>query len=491
MDMRTSALTVKYLQHSPLWQFMLLAFCLAALTPHSAANQDTTARSFKPNILFIAVDDLRPELGAYGKTGMQTPAIDRLASQGITFDRAYVNVPVCGASRASLMTGLRPTRDRFVDFGTKVDKDAPGVTTLPAHFKAHGYTAVSLGKVLHHRTDAADSWSEEPWHPKNARADYRSWRNYILPENIAQDIDKDAQPPAWEAPDVADDAYFDGQIATRAIERLRSLAATGEPFFLAVGFLKPHLPFNAPKKYWDLYPPESVSLTDNPLFPETAPEQARHNFGELRNYAEVPDGDEQLIRGYRAGASYSDAQVGRVLGELDRLGLEGETIVVLWGDHGWSLGEHGLWAKHSSFDVANRIPLIVRAPGSPRGQVTQGLVESVDIYPTLVELAGLPAPGHLQGRSFVPMLENPGVSVHKAVFPRWKAGDSIRTDNHYYTEWRNPNGKVVARMLYNHRNDPDERINVASLPEYAEVVADLSAKLDQHIRFLSVRGHAH
>jgi iduronate 2-sulfatase len=444
----------------------------------------------RPNVLFLAMDDLRPQLPVYGKHYMHTPAIDRLAASGVTFAHAYSSVPVCGASRASLMTGLYPTRERFVDVGTDIDADAAGVLTMPGFFKSHGYTAISLGKVVHHRLDARDAWSEEPWYPRNARADYSGWRNYILPENIALDMDRGRQPPPWEAPEVADEAYFDGEIAARAVARLRALASAGQPFFLAVGFLKPHLPFNAPRRYWDLYPPGSEVLTDNPLFPETAPGQALHYWPELRRYAEVPDGEgpvpeevaRKLVRGYYAGTSYADAQVGKVLAELERLGLAGSTIVVLWGDHGWSLGEHGLWAKHSVFNVANQIPIIVRAPGMQRGRLAQGLVESVDIYPTLAELAGLPPPGHLQGRSFVPMLQDPAVAIRDAVFPRWQSGDSIRTDRYYYTEWRDPQGSVIARMLYDHYRDPDERVNVAEELAYANAVAGLSRRLARHIR---------
>lgn len=467
---------------------LLSGLCLAGPTGASETEQK--------NVLFIAIDDLRPELAVYGRAYMQTPAIDQLAAEGVSFANAYSNVPVCGASRASMMTGLRPTSTRFVDVGAKVDKDAPGIPTLPAYFKAAGYTTISLGKIIHGRKDALSSWSRTPWHPRDdAKRGIDSPRSYVLPENVALDIaykagNKASQPPAYEAAEVSDDAYFDGKTATRAIDTLQELKQDGKPFFLAVGFAKPHLPFNAPKKYWDLYPEESISLADNPLFPETAPIEARHSWGELRHYAGIPDKRDpvpddvalKLIQGYYAATSFADAQVGRVLAELDRLGLAGNTIVVLWGDHGWSLGEHGLWAKHSSFNVANQIPIIVRAPGMQQGQVAQGLVESVDIYPSIVELAGMPLPGHLQGDSFKPMLENPDIAVKDAVFPRWKNGDSIRTDRYYYTEWRNKQGKVTARMLYDHQTDPQENNNVAEQAEYGILRAELSQRLAKHIQ---------
>lgn len=444
----------------------------------------------RPNVLFLAMDDLRPEIGAYGATYMQTPAIDSLAQTGVAFTRAYANVPVCGASRASMLTGLRPTRERFLTFHTRIDEDAPGIPTIPGWFKQAGYTTISLGKVSHHADDGENSWSEPPWNPENeSLPGYRGWRNYLEQENIREDMRKqEGHPPAWENADVDDDAYFDGRVAKRAVEFLQKFEQDGTPFFLAVGFVKPHLPFNAPRKYWDLYPEDSVSLAANRLFPEKAPQQAWHNWGELRKYEGVPPGDapvsdemaRKLVRGYRAATSYSDAQVGRVLNELERLGLAESTIVVLWGDHGWSLGEHGLWAKHSPFNLATRIPLIVRAPGATAGYAP-GLVESVDIYPTLVELAGLPVPGHLQGESFAAALQMPGVELKEAVFPRWQNSDSIRTDRYYYTEWRNPQCKVTARMLYDHEKDPDELNNRADDPAYAITVADLSVMLSMHI----------
>lgn len=466
------------------------AFQLFAV-PGMAA--ETSLEAQRPNVLFLAIDDLRPEIGAYGATYMQTPAIDSLAETGVAFTRAYANVPVCGASRASMLTGLRPTRERFLTYYTRIDEDAPGIPTIPGWFKQAGYTTMSLGKISHHADDGASSWSEPPWSPENeSLPGYRGWRNYLQQENIREDMRKaQGRPPAWENADVDDDAYFDGRVAERAVELLQKFEQEGTPFFLAVGFVKPHLPFNAPKKYWDLYPEESVNLAANRLFPEKAPQQAWHNWGELRKYQGVPQGDapvpdemaRKLVRGYRAATSYSDAQVGRVLDELDRLGLAESTIVVLWGDHGWSLGEHGLWAKHSPFDLANHIPLIVRAPGAATG-LAQGLVESVDIYPTLVELAGLPDPGHLQGASFAAALEAPATGLKEAVYTRWQNSDSIRTDRHNYTEWRDKSGQVTSRMLYDNVADPGELNNLAEDPAQAVILYVLSQALAEHIESL-------
>lgn len=455
--------------------------------------EDTVSNSAPTNVLFLAIDDLRPELGVYGASYMNTPSIDRLAATGVTFVRAYSNVPVCGASRASMLTGLRPTRERFLTYYTRMDEDAAGTPTIPGWFKQAGYTTISLGKIAHHGDDSQESWSEEPWTPQNqSLPGYKKWRNYLVEENIREDMKKDGRPPAFEAPDVDDDAYFDGRVAVRAIELLQRFKEQQEPFFLAVGFVKPHLPFNAPEKYWDLYPEGSVQGVVSQAFPEKAPQQAWHSWGELRHYKDVPGGEaqvpealaQQLVRGYRAATSYSDAQVGRVLDELDRLGLAQNTIVVLWGDHGWSLGEHGLWAKHSPFELANRIPLIVRAPGVSTGEA-QSLVESVDIFPTLVELAGLPAPDHLEGSSFMATLKNPAVNHKDAVFTRWQNSDSIRTDRYHYTEWRDKSGNVVARMLYDHNSDAGEVNNLAEDPAHALTVVELSMLLAEHIAGLN------
>lgn len=293
----------------------------------------------RPNVLFIAVDDLRPELACYGQQQIHSPNIDRLAKSGVLFQRAYCMVPTCGASRASLMTGIRPARKRFVDHLTWAEKDAPGATTLNTHFKRNGYYTVSLGKVFHHPTDNAEGWSEPAWRPKGVPT-YRVPENNDLHEQRSKELGDRGRGPAYESGDVADDAYADGVLAAKAIADLQRLAAKEEPFFLAVGFFKPHLPFVAPKKYWDLYDHEQIRLPDNYHVPKDAPPESIHTSGELRAYAGIPAkgpvSDEtarNLIHGYYACVSYTDAQIGKLLDELDRLELSDNTIVVLWGDH--------------------------------------------------------------------------------------------------------------------------------------------------------------
>jgi arylsulfatase A-like enzyme len=450
------------------------------------ASTEKQADISKPNILFIAVDDLRCQLGCYGNEQMITPNIDSLASGGVKFNRAYCQVPVCGASRASIMTGVRPTRERFVDHKTLAEKDAPNVTTVNTHFTNHGYYTVSVGKVFHHSPDNAGGWSEEPWippRPYNLR--------YLLPESqrIWDKHKKTSKKrrvlgPAFEAADVADNLYSDGQVADRAIEKLGMLSKKEEPFMLAVGFYKPHLPFNCPKKYWDLYDRNKIDLADNPFKPKEAPDAAMHNWSELRAYAQIPqDGpltDEMarnLVHGYYACVSYTDAQIGKVLSELERLGLRDNTVVVLWGDHGWNLREHGLWCKHCNFETSLHSPLIVSVPGMNCGKETDALVEYLDMYPSLCQLANLPVPNHLHGRSFVPLLKNPNIKWKEAVFSRWIDGDSVKTEGYRYTEWRNKEGKIYARMLYDHKADPGENINIAEKAENAGIVKKLSNML--------------
>ncbi|MFH1738813.1 MAG: sulfatase [bacterium] len=443
----------------------------------------------KPNVLFIAVDDLRPQIHCYGHKQMISPYMDSLASEGVIFSRAYCQVPVCGASRASLLTGIRPTRDRFVNWYVWADKDAPGTVSLPMHFKNNEYHTLSNGKVYHHLNDGEGSWSEQPWR-SDAERDMSdpgsNWMDYLLEENknIAKENNGRGEP--FERPDVPDNAYRDGILADKAISDLRRLKYMDKPFFLALGFFKPHLPFNAPAKYWDLYKREEIDLADNPFRPKGAPDAALHNWGELRQFARIPQegplSEEMartLIHGYYACVSYTDAQIGRVLDELERLGLKDDTIIVLWGDHGWNLGEHGLWCKHCNFETALCSPLIVSAPGIQGGTKTNALTEFVDIYPSLCDLCSLPIPFQLDGASFVPVMKDPDSPGETAAFSRYQDGDSVRTDRYRYTEWRNDNGEVYARMLYDHHTDPAENVNISELPENRELIKQLSRMIQK------------
>ncbi|MFC1551574.1 sulfatase [Candidatus Latescibacterota bacterium] len=459
-----------------------------ALSPAVLSAQNTKAK--KPNVLFIAVDDLRPELSCYGETQIISPNIDRLASGGTLFTRSHCNVPVCGASRASLLTGVRPLWDRFVNYQTRADEDLPGHLSLPRFLKNNSYHTISNGKIYHHKDDDPGGWSEPAWGPSG---DWAGWQAYIadesnriIEENRKQAGNNAVKGPAWEAPDCADNDYPDGKTADKTIEDLRRLAQKDQPFFLAAGFLKPHLPFNAPKKYWDLYDHDSIELTDNPYRPQNVPDQAIHNSGELRGgYSNVPESTplpedyaRWLVHGYYACVSYTDAQIGKLLNELDRLGLRDNTVVILWGDHGWNLGEHTMWCKHCNFETSLRAPVIISAPGYDGSQKSDALVEYVDIYPTIAELCGFDIPGHCEGISFVPLMSDPGRKWKDAVFSRWIKGDTVTTKRYQYTQWRNEDGgPVTARMLYDHDTDPDENVNVAENPKYARAAAEMSKML--------------
>ena len=458
--------------------FIFYAFNVAAMT-----NVKSIQRS---NILFILVDDLRTELPIYGKEHIVAPNINRLAKESVVFQNAYVNVPVCGASRASMMTGIRPTESRFVGYQARIDKDTPDAIPLFSLLKDEGYFTQSIGKVMHFADDSKEGWSVPTWHPRLIvpRGKGTGHRNYQLEENIIS-FKKNRKGPAYESADVPDNAYYDGQISDYATKAINQIKETGQPFFLSVGFLKPHLPFNSPKKYWDLYDPKKLSLSDNPFLAEDVPKQAKHNWGEMRKYAGVPESPElmpndlalKLIHGYYASVSYIDAQIGKIMGALHTNGLDKNTIVILAGDHGFFLGEHGFWAKHSPFDLATHTPLIVKLPNNKVSGNSYGLVEFIDIYSSIVDLLDIDPPAQLQGSSFVKLLYDLQAPGKEAVFPRWQKGEVIKTDKYAMTEWYGSNGGVRARMLFDHTNDRDENNNLADDPVYKKTIENLHHKL--------------
>ena len=464
---------------------LLVALYVSALNTFAAP---------KPNVLLICVDDLKPALGCYGDALAKSPNLDRLAARGVQFNRAFCNQAVCSPSRNSLMTSLRPQTLGIYDLPTHFRKAAPDAVTVGQYFKRHGYRTEGLGKIFHvghGNIDDVDTWSVPSWRPKGG--------GYALPASTegARESKTGVRGAAYESADVPDNKYGDGMIADEAIERLRAAKAkAGEPFFLAVGFLKPHLPFVAPKKYWDLYDRNAFKLAQPQTPPVGAPSYAPQSGGELRNYKDMPakgtlpdDLQRTLIHGYYAATSYMDAQAGRVLAELDKLGLAQNTIIVLWGDHGWHLGDHGIWCKHTNYEQAARIPVLVAGPGVKAGAKTASLIETVDIYPTLAELAGLPAPAGLDGRSFAATLRDPAAphrdhAIH--VYPRSAPdkgsvlGRAIRTDRHRLVEWKKPGAPAATAELelYDYQTDPLETKNLAG--EQPEVVAKLRALLAKH-----------
>jgi len=472
-------------------------------TTHAQRQQESAVEKRKPNVLFIMVDDLRPELHCYGESQIISPNIDRLASRGVAFRRAYCQEAICMSSRNSLLSGLRPdtagiwknrdVRDRLTD-----------IDFLPAYFKNHGYHTAGMGKIFHANWIDEKSWIGPNWYAENSPYECRTRAGRELVEKIRQAAMAAGKPDPYEgipekirrglpyeSLDVEDNELGDGQTADHAIATLRQVK--DKTFFLGVGFIRPHLPFVAPKKYWAMYDPEEIQLASNPFAPEGAPPPALHNSPELRNqYVGVPKKGpigaglaKKLIHGYYACVSYVDAQIGRVLDELDRLELTGNTIVVLCGDHGWQLGDHGMWCKQSNFEVATRTPLIISAPGmKARGAESSSLVELVGIYPTLCELAGLPLPDHLEGSSFAALLDDPALELRRTALSQYPRNDvmgySLRTDRYRYTEWRDhETGEVRARELYDHQQDPGENTNAVDKPRYSQAITDLADLVDQ------------
>lgn len=436
----------------------------------------------KPNVLLICVDDLKPLLGCYGDTLAKTPNVDRLAKRGLQFDAAYCNQAVCSPSRNSLMTGLRPQTIGIYDLPTNFRKAVPDAVTVAQYFRANGYRTEAMGKIMHKghgNVEDVASWTISHWLPKAS--------TYALPEStqVKRSGKNGDRGTATENADVADDFYADGQLALEAVKRLESAAKKpDEPFFIGVGFIRPHLPFIAPQKYWDLYPEADIPMPKVTTVPEGAPSYAGQFGGELRQYSDIPEkGDlddvltRRLIHGYYAATSYMDAQLGLVLDALDKSGLADNTIIVLWGDHGWHLGDHRFWCKHTNYEQAARIPLIVAAPGKAVGVKTSSLVETVDLYPTLAELAGLPAPQGLDGISFAKVVADPAAKTRDSithVYPRTGVlGRAIRTARYRMVEWKKPGDSpdTAEFELYDYETDPLETKNLAK--HKPDVLAEL------------------
>ena len=444
----------------------------------------------KPNVLFIAVDDLRPEINASGSKLIKTPNLDRIAARGTTFDRAYCQQAVCSPSRSSLMTGRRPDATRVWDLETHFRKALPDAITVAQHFKNHGYYSQSMGKIFHGGFDDAPSWSEPSQYPKaTPYASPEALKMIADPANI--DKKGRARGPAVESADVPDDTFIDGKVARLAVATLAKLKQKEQPFFLAVGMAKPHLPFVAPKKYWDLYNPNDIYVPAYQKLPAGAPEFVGHNNSELKSYADIPNEGaiddataRHLRHGYYAAISYMDAQVGLILDALEKEGLVENTIIVLWGDHGWQLGEHGLWHKHTNFEIAARAPLLISMPGQKAaGRKSASLAEFIDIYPTLADACGLPKPKDIDGVSLRPILDDADAKVRPVAisqYPRSDAGKSlmgysIRDDRWRLVLWRDrKDNSIHATELYDEANDPHETVNVATKVEHAEVIARLS-----------------
>lgn len=472
--------------------------CIAALLVATCPAGD------KPNVLFIAVDDLRPSIGCYGDKLAVTPNMDALAARGVRFDRAYCQVAVCNPSRASLMTGLRPDKLGVWTLPIHFREAMPEAVTMPQWFRKSGYTAVSHGKIYHNPTPDPQSWSEPirplpalPFpYPDKVREQVQQAREK-LPANDWRK--NNLRRPSTAAPELPDNKLIDGARTDMAIEDLRRLGKQDEPFFLAMGYIRPHLAWVAPKKYWDLYDPTKLPvLADQKITPDT-PAYALHNNSELTHYVDLIDLPKpwedrvvpeqkarQLMHGYYACVSYVDAQIGRLLKALDDEGLRENTIVVLWSDHGWKLGEYRGWGKMTNYEIDARVPLIISAPGSKaNGKPTAQLTELLDLYPTLCDLAGIKTPEFVDGKSLKPVLNSVEDPAREAAFNQYHRrlngqqymGYAIRTDEYRMIEWREfGTGKVTTTELYDHRTEHSETRNIAASAD-PELLKKLTAML--------------
>jgi len=522
-------------------------FCLTSITFIAANFSFAQEQKKKPNVLFIAIDDLKPILGCYGDKQIKTPNIDRLAKMGTVFLSNYCQQAVCGPTRASIMTGMRPDYTKIWDLKTKMRDKNPDIVSIPQYFASKGYSSQGIGKVYDPRCVDKEldkpSWSV-PYYktakkyyapgygePALERYQMKSTKDTVekyLQEALAKGMKKaDANEyagtkakPTTECVDVPDNAYNDGANALQAKDILIDLSKKSEPFFFAVGFAKPHLPFVSPKKYWDLYNREEMPLAPFQEKTANAVEAAYHNAGEIRGYTDIPpltsftdqksygitlpvDKQKELIHGYYAAVSYTDANVGILLNTLDSLGLTSNTIIVLWGDHGWHLGDHNLWCKHTNFEQATRTPLIISSP-KVKSSKTNSTTEFVDIFPTLCDLAGLEIPNNLAGKSLVSVMKKPTSVVKEyavSQYPRSNGGTetdrsgyadskvmgySIRNQQYRFTLWMGNNYRssqpfnkdyIIGTELYDYKNDPLEKVNVAKETKYTKV----SKKMYQQI----------
>jgi iduronate 2-sulfatase len=512
--------------------------------------------SKKPNILFIAIDDLRPELGAYGSEVAITPNMDALAAQGLLFNNAYCQEAICSPSRASVMTGARPETIKVIENFSYFRDLNPDIVTLPQHLRTEGYETVYAGKIFHPGyTDEELSWSRKAYSGPNVADMPKRIRGYVLPEN--QEMFKKNQAeviakygenaprnglgkgPAYEFADAPDNTYEDGHNTELAIETMKEMAKNEKPFFLGLGFLKPHLEWIAPKKYWDLYEGKDLQMTDQHEGPINGAAMGLHASFELRARADIPnygDIDEEqaknLKRAYLATVSYVDAQIGKMLKALDEAGLRDNTIIMLWSDHGWHLGDMGIWGKATNYEIATRVPLIVSTPKmseAVRGTKTNALVELVDMYPTLCDLAGVSIPESLEGQSFKPLLSDPNRKWKDAAFTQfpspalreWAAnplskgmretsfgplleeveekiiaqqgdkwdrdlfenrlmGYSMRTANYRFTVWKDYTdleAEPIFFELYDHKKDPTETVNIAN--DNPKIVKELLSQFNK------------
>lgn len=461
--------------------------------------RQSEAADGKLNVLLICSDDMRPQLGCYGDPTAKSPNIDRLAARGMLFEHSYVQQALCSPSRISMLSGRYPATTQIFEIGRPLRATMPDITTVPQHFKNHGYHCRSFGKVYHVGIDDDLSWSVPAWHSKQPR--YGAIGQAAMAARRRAYDDSGTKPPArgkggifyagpaFEATELGDDELLDGDTAAHGIEQLRQYAKNpDQPFFLAVGFSNPHVPWVAPQKYFDLYDRDALPLARNEFLPKNAPSFAATSGQDFRWYGNVPEGplDEPFKRaclhGYLAAISYVDALVGRLLDTLDETGLAENTVVVFWTDHGYYMGEHTWWgAKHNNYEGATRNAMIVATPHqNTAGQKTAALAQSVDIGPTLADVCGLPANDGFEGRSLKPVLDDPHATVNSAAFSWYPKngylGVAMRTDRWRFVEWTKP-GEPTVHELYDQTADSQNDVNVSGRPEHVDLIQSLQQQL--------------
>ncbi len=478
--------------------FLCLKFLTMVVICQGQINQPDAKKNVLYNILFISIDDLRTELNCYGASHIKSPNIDRLAAQGVRFENAHVQQAICMASRASIMTGIRPEKHGIYT-GLAVDDVLPETLTINKYFEQNGYKIASCGKIYHHKIDTKKQFGENEIKSKG------TWtgRGYVTPEAIEKITlnTKYNRGPAYEFAPVNDTIYKDGLNTQNALKKMEELSKDNVPFFLSVGLSKPHLPFVAPKKYWDMYPSSTIKITEIRKRPKNGYDKAIRTGGELKNYYGMPELfneiDDNLAltlrRAYYACISYADAQVGKLLDKLEALGIRDKTIVILWSDHGYKLGDYNSWCKWTNMHLDTNIPLIFSIPEGKRNSVSKTPVAALDIYPTLVELNGLQKPNHLDGKSIVTLLKNPEIQRERVVFSIWPInrndykktiiGYAAKTARFNYVEWiKIGSGEMVGRELFDHRKDPNETLNLIDNIEYAETINFLAKKVSERIQ---------
>lgn len=499
----------------------LLAVCLVTFSANGYS-------AMRPNILLFSMDDLKPELSCYGSKMVKTPNMDELANSGMLFSHHYVQQAICGPSRASMLCGLRPDTTKVWDLQHTCREECPTAFSMQEYFKNAGYETAGGGKIVHGFKDYDPlSWSIPYVHSetlpyadgkvpalyaryqgKAVHAAYEKLKESGLKsygENQRFMCNLNAK-PSTECLEQPDDAYHDGALTVWGMDMLEQFSSAEKPFFLTLGYRKPHLPFVAPKKYWDLFDRDKIDLAEFREMPEGAPDFAYHSGSELGGYTDIEidelkdelEKQRELIHGYYACVAYVDAQIGKMMAKLKETGLDKNTIVVLWGDHGWHLGDHNIWCKHSTYEQATRSPLLIFAPDFPAGGKTESMVESVDIFPTLCELAGLPVPRQLEGKSLVPILKDPSEKVKEFSMSQYPdhggkklMGYSLRTERYRLVLWM-PNevsrtgefdrSLVVATELYDYQLDPLETVNQVGNPKYIQVLQDLEANFKLYFR---------